>query len=184
MDLPATIPWMAPALGAAYTVAGRVADAVSLLTKVMEQAVATDWAGLQVLCGVPLGEVQLLAGRPDEAHALAERALAHAREHLERGHEAYALHLLGDIAARRDPPEAEASYRQALAVADELGVRPLQAHCHRGLGMLYRENGRPAQARTELVAALTLYRAMEMNFWLPETEAVLAHVQGEVAPTA
>ena len=63
-----------------------------------------------------------------------------AREHQERGNQAYALRLLGDIAARRDPPEdepAEAYYHQALALADELGMRPLQAHCQQGLGMLY-----------------------------------------------
>ena len=83
------------------------------------------------------GEAQLLAGRLEEAHALAERTLALAHEHQERGHQAYALRLLGDIAARRDPPEldqAEAHYRQALALAEELGMRPLQAHCHLGLG--------------------------------------------------
>jgi tetratricopeptide (TPR) repeat protein len=134
----------------------------------------------------PWGRCNCWLVAPTEAHALAERALAHAHEHLERGHEAYALHLLGDIAARRDPLEAEqaeAYYRQALALADELGMRPLQAHCHRGLGMFYREIRRPAQARAELLAALTLYRAMEMNFWRPETEVALAHVQGEVAPT-
>ena len=61
----------------------------------------------QALCRLPLGEAQLLAGRLEEAHALAERALALAREHQERGHQAYALRLLGEIAARREPPEHE-----------------------------------------------------------------------------
>ena len=82
----------------------------------------------------------MLAGRLEEAQALAEQALALAREHQERGNEAYALRLLGDIAAQRDPPEvdqAAAHYRQALALAEELGMRPLQAHCHHGLGTLY-----------------------------------------------
>ena len=84
----------------------------------------------------------MLAGRLEEAHTLAERTLALARQHQERGHQAYALRLLGDIAARREPSEveqAEAHYRQALALAEELGMRPLQAHCHRGLGVLYAE---------------------------------------------
>jgi len=87
------------------------------------------------------------------------------------------LRLLGDIAAHRDPPEveeAEASYRQALALAEELGMRPLQAHCHRGLGTLYAATGQREQARTDLSAAIDLYQAMEMTFWLPEAEAVLA----------
>ena len=68
------------------------------------------------------------------------RALELARAHQERGHQAYALHLLGDIAAHREPLEvepAETHYRQALALAEELGMRPLQAHCHLGLGTLY-----------------------------------------------
>src|SRR5262245_16802864 len=86
-----------------------------------------------------LGEALLLAGRLEEAQACAEQAQALAREHQERGNQAYVLRLLGEIAARRDSPEtapAEASYRQARALADELGMRPLQAHCHRGLGTL------------------------------------------------
>ena len=105
-DLPVYFPWMAAALGAAYTLAGRVADAVPLLTQAMEQTTAMEIADYQALCHLPLGEAQMLAGRLEEAHALAERALALAREHQERGHEAYALRLLGDIAARRDPPES------------------------------------------------------------------------------
>ena len=155
-DLPACFPWMAAALGAAYTLAGRVADAVPLLTQAMEQTIATEMVGFQALCRLSLGEAQLLAGRLEEAQALAERALALAREHQERGHQAYALRLLGDIAAQRDPPEgepAEAHYHQALTLADELGMRPLQAHCRRGLGTLYARRGQWEQARTELGAA-------------------------------
>ena len=137
--------------------------------------------GFQALCSLPLGEAQLLAGHLEEAHALAEHALALAREHQERGNEAYALRLLGEIAAQRDPPEselAEAHYRQALALAEELGMRPLQAHCHLGLGTLYAKIGRREQARAELSTAIALYRAMDMTFWLPQAEAALAQVEG------
>ena len=133
--------------------------------------------GFQALCRLSLGEAHLLAGRLEEAHALAERALALAREHQERGNQAYALRLLGDIAARREPPEAEqaaAHYRQALALAEELGMRPLQAHCHLSLGTLYVKTGQREQARTELSTAIELYRAMDMTFWLPQAEAALA----------
>ena len=179
-DLPIWFPLMAAALGAAYTLAGRVADAVPLLTQAMEQSDCNGNSGRhQALCRLSLGEAQLLAGRLEEAHALAERALALAREHQERGHEAYALRLLGDIAARHESPardQAEAHYRQALTLADELGMRPLVAHCHLGLGTLYLKIGRPEQARAELSAAIALYRAMEMTFWLPQAEAALAQV--------
>jgi tetratricopeptide (TPR) repeat protein len=180
-DLPIYFPWMAPALGGAYTLAERVADAVSLLRQAMEQSTATEMVSYQALCSLSLGESQLLAGRPEEARALAEGVLAHAREHGERGHQAYALRLLGEIAAHRAPPdvdEAAAHYRQALALADELGMRPLQAHCHRGLGTLYATTGQREQARVELDTAITLYRAMEMTFWLPEAKATLAQVEG------
>jgi len=57
-------------------------------------------------------------------------------------------------------------------------MRPRQAHCHRGLGMLYAQPGRQEQARPELSAAIALYRAMDMTFWLPQTEAALAQMEG------
>jgi tetratricopeptide (TPR) repeat protein len=168
---------MAAALGAAYTLGGRVADAVPLLMQAMEQTTARETVAFPALCSLPLGEAQMLAGHLEEAYALAERTLALAREHQERGHQAYALRLLGDIAARRQPPEvalAAAHYQQALALADELGMRPLQAHCHHGLGTLYLKTGQQAQAHAELSTAIALYRAMDMTFWLPQAEATLA----------
>jgi class 3 adenylate cyclase/tetratricopeptide (TPR) repeat protein len=180
-DLPAMFPGQAAALGAAYTLGGRVADAVPLLMQAMEQATAVERGAPQARCSLSLGQAQILAGRLEEAHTLAERALVLARAHQERGNQAYALRLLGEIAARREPPDiaqAESHYRQALALADELGMRPLQAHCHRGLGMLYAATGRQEQARTALSTALEMYRAMEMTFWLPQTEAALVQVEG------
>jgi tetratricopeptide (TPR) repeat protein len=179
-DLPGYFPLMAAPLGAAYTLSGRIADAVRLLTQALEQNAAMETVGFQTLCRLSLGEAQLLAGRLEEAQALAEQALAPARAYQERGHQAYALRLLGDIAVRRDPPEsepAEAHYQQALTLADELGMRPLVAHCHLGLGRLYGQTGRGAQARTALTAAIDLYRTMEMTFWLPQAEAALAQVR-------
>jgi tetratricopeptide (TPR) repeat protein len=174
-------PLMAAILGAAYTLSGRIADAVPLLTQAMEQTTATEMAGIQALCRLPLSEAQLVAGLLEEAHTLAEHTLAHAHEHQERGHQAYALCLLGEIAARRTPPEheqAEAYYQHALTLAEELSMRPLQAHCHRGLGTLYGKVGRQDQARAELCIAIELYRSMGMTFWLPQVEATLAQVEG------
>jgi tetratricopeptide (TPR) repeat protein len=180
-DLPAYYPRLAAALGAAYTLAGRVADAVLLLTQVIEQSMAMGRAHFETLCRLPLGEAQALAGHLDEALTHAERALALARAHQERGHEAYALHLLGGLEARRDPParaRAEAHYREALTLAKELGMRPLATHCHLGLGTLYATSGRPAEARTALSAAIKSYRAMEMTWWLPQAEIALAQLKG------
>src|ERR671924_544358 len=80
-----------------------------------------------------LGEAYLLAGRLDEASTQAQRPLEFSRAHQERGHEAYALRLCGEIHAHHEPLEvtpAATYYRQALALAEKLGMRPLQAHCH------------------------------------------------------
>ena len=162
VDLPALFSWMAAALGAAYTLAGRVADAVPLLTQATGTTMARKWYAFRRCCRLSLGEAHLLAGRLEEAQALAERALALAREHQERGHQAYALRLLGEIAAQRDPPEVDAAaahYHQALTLAEELGMRPLQAHCHRGLGTLMpgpASGSRPAPS----CRGIAMYRAM------------------------
>jgi tetratricopeptide (TPR) repeat protein len=140
VPLPLYLSLTAAALGEAYTLGGRIADAVPLLTEAMAQAMAMERVDFQALSSLPLGEAQLLAGRLEDAQALTERTLALAREHQERGNQAYALHLLGDIAARREPLESASAvtyYRQSLALAKELGMRPLVAHCHRDLGTLY-----------------------------------------------
>ena len=167
-------PRMAAALGAAYILAGRIADAVSLLTQAMEQTTTVEMVGFQALCSLPLGEAHLLASRLEEAQALAERALALTCEHQERSHQAYALRLLGDIAVHHAPLDVNAAaayYRQAQALAEVLGMRPLAAHCHLGLGKLYRRTGKREQAREHLTAATTMYREMDMRFWLEKAEA-------------
>jgi tetratricopeptide (TPR) repeat protein len=128
-----------------------------------------------------LDEAYLLAGRLDEASTQAQRALEFSCAQQERGNEAYALRLLGEVAAQHHPPQgerAEAHYRQTLALAEALDMRPLQAHCHRGLGTLYATIGQQEQAHAELSTAINLYRAMEMTFWLPEAEATLLQVEG------
>jgi tetratricopeptide (TPR) repeat protein len=179
-NLSGLFPMMAAALGAAYTLGGRLVDTVPLLTQALKQSMAMETSGEQALCRLSLGEAQLVAGRLEEPRVLAEAALAHARAHGEQGYEAYALRLLGDISARCEPLEiapAETPYQQALALAEELGMRPLQAHCHRGLGTLYAKMDQRDAARTELSTAIDLYHAMDMTFWLPETNAVLAQVE-------
>jgi tetratricopeptide (TPR) repeat protein len=133
-----------------------------------------------VLNAAWVSEVYLRAGHLADAHTLAVQALALTREHKERGTEAWTLRLLGDIAMHREPPkaeEAENDYQQALALADELGMRPLQAHCHLGLGTLYATTGQGKQACAALSAAIALYRAMDMTFWLPQAEAALAQAE-------
>jgi hypothetical protein len=89
------------------------------------------------------------------------------------------LYQLGVVHAHADPPDvaqAAAHYQQAIALTEGLGMRPLQAHCHRGLGTLYATIGQQVQARAGLSTAIEMYKSMDMTFWLPETEATLAQV--------
>jgi hypothetical protein len=97
-----------------------------------------------------------------------------AREKGERGHEAYALHLLGEVVARRapgDPGAAEAALRQASALAEELSMHPLLAHCHVSRARLECRAGRTASARHLFDAGIAAFRALEMPFWLERAEA-------------
>jgi class 3 adenylate cyclase/tetratricopeptide (TPR) repeat protein len=162
------------ALGEAYALAGRLGEAVPL----MEEAVGLCRARRLRAWVAPIlrrfGEVALLGGRHGEGRAAAEEALTVAREYGERSHEAGALRLLGEVAEDRDPPNApgaEARYREALSLAEELGMRPLVAHCHLGLGKLYYRTGDRAKAEQHLTAAAAMYREMGMGFWLEKAEA-------------
>jgi len=110
-----------------------------------------------------LSEAYLLAGRLEDAHTRAAQAVDLAQQYTQRGCQAWALWLLGESTGRQGSPEVEPAvgpYRQALALAEELGMRPLQAHCHRGLGTLYATVGQQEQARSALSTAIEMYRAM------------------------
>jgi tetratricopeptide (TPR) repeat protein len=126
-------PETASALGCAYACAGHVTEALPLLEEAEQSGAALGTMGGQSLWVGYVSEAYLLAGHMEEAVQFARRALDLARAHKERGHEAWALRLLGEIAAHQDPPESEPAahhYRQALTLAEELGMRPLVAHCH------------------------------------------------------
>ena len=169
---------IAGGLGEAYAHTGRLAEGLALLEEARRDDLRTGALGGGYVTHLrQLSAVYLLAGRFDEAWQHACQALDLARQQKARGDEALALFQLGAVHAHASPPDvqqAEARYRQALTLAEALGMRPLQAHCHRGLGTLYAKTGRREQARAELSTAIDLYRAMEMTFWLPQAEAALA----------
>ena len=172
-------PRAAAILGAAYALAGRIPAALPLLEQAVQQATAKGQMLDQALRLVWLCEAYLLAGRQEEAIPLAQQALDLAQHQKERGSEAWSLWLLGKVHACHVPSEtvsANSYYLQALTLANELGMRPLQTHCHRGLGTLYSQAGQSEQARTELSTAIEMYRDMAMTFWLPQTEAALTQV--------
>jgi tetratricopeptide (TPR) repeat protein len=130
----------------------------------------------QSLLLTSLSETYLLAGRTGDATRHAEEALRVSYDRGERGVQVHAIRLLGEIASHADPSDvepAEGHYRQALALADELSMRPLVAHCHLGLGKLYRRTGDRAKAEEHLGTASAMYREMGMGFWLEKAETEL-----------
>jgi len=149
-------PVTASYLAYAYALSGRLDDSLRLLERKPEPARV---AGGQPRRLILLGEIRLLAGGNAESSRLAQQALVESREGRQHGDEGRALRLLGEIAARRDPPDAlvaEAHYRQALAIAEEREMRPCVAHCHFGLGKLSRRMGKPQQAREQLDTAIAM----------------------------
>ena len=179
-DIRDGLPMHLTLLGYAYALAGRLAEALPLL----EQAVAQS-ASMKALYGhamrcARLSQGYLLAGRLAEARVEAQRAFEFARTHKERSAQAWVLHLLGDLAAHDTPPHTEsvtAYYQQALALAEELGMRPLCARCHLSLGLFYYKHAYPEPARVALSTAVAMFHAMEIRLWLSQAEAALAQIE-------
>jgi tetratricopeptide (TPR) repeat protein len=124
-----------------------------------------------------LAEIHLAGGRAQEALPLARRAVELTRYVQSRGSEAWALRLLAEAEASQPAPladEAQATYRQALARALELEMRPLQARCHLGLGTLARRLGHAREAEAEIQTARDMFRAIGMEYWRTRAESVLA----------
>jgi tetratricopeptide (TPR) repeat protein len=175
------IPLATASLGHVYAWSGRLEEGISWLQQGLTAFESAGNGLFHSLSVMQLAEAYLLADQVEDARACADRALMLARQRGERGHEAWALRLLGDMASHHHRPDvatAEAHYGAAMALTSELGMRPLQAHCHRGLGALYATHGQREQARAELSIAIELYKAMDMTFWLPQAEAALARVEG------
>ena len=143
-------------LGYVCALSGRLPEGLELLQHALTTMESTKSVMFLALLLVHLGEAHAFANQPAEALSLAERALTLARDCGHRSSEAWALRLVGEITSNLDSPETETAedhYRKALALADELGMRPLVAHCHLGLGKLYRRMGTPEPAREHLNAA-------------------------------
>jgi class 3 adenylate cyclase/tetratricopeptide (TPR) repeat protein len=171
-DITSHMPVAMAALGHAYAWLGRIDEGVACL----QQAVtAHERAGIGVyraLSVMQLGEAYLLASQVENARSCAEQSLMLIRGRGERAYEAWALRLLGEIAShgRPDVATAAAHYGAAMSLASELEIRPLVAHCHLGLGRLYRRTGSPGQAHEHLTTATAMYADMRMTYWLEKCE--------------
>ena len=172
-------PPIASAIGIGYIQSGRVADAVALLERAVEQSEGMRLGGWHSRVLTGLGLSYVLAGRPAEGLQAIRRALGLAREHKERGHEAWSLRILGEVPLRSElaVPEAEENLQGALSLATELEMRPLMGHCRLGLGRWYARIGRAADADEHLRAGLALFRELDMRFWATQTEAALARLR-------
>ncbi len=166
--------WPLAQLGEASEALNRLREGEQLLERQAASGIVSflGWAYYT------LGRAGLRLGRLDEARRLGDRAVESSPGH--QAFMAHGLHLLGDIAPhpeRFDAERGEAHYRQALALAEPRGMRPLVAHCHLGLGKLYRRTGKREQAQEHVATATTMYRDMGMTYWLPQAEAEMGQLQ-------
>jgi tetratricopeptide (TPR) repeat protein len=162
-------------LGYAYALAGRVGDAIPLMEKAHEQSEVIGRKAGWALRLTWLGHASLLERRIAAARERGQRALALATDGGERGYQAWAHKLLGDVVQEEsaNPAEALSHYTPGMALATELAMRPLQAHIHLSLGRLHRRENQIEQARKELSLALEHYRSMQMPIWIGAAEQEL-----------
>ena len=169
--------WVASYIGSAYVHSGRVSEGISHLEQAVDTLTTLRVILRRSLVIGWLGEGYLFAGRTDDALDCARKALDLARDQQERGNEAEALRLLADIALSRSSSGTEVVtelYRQAMAIAEDLALRPLLARCHLGLGKACLRTDDPASARRHLTAALDMFRAMQMRYWIENVTAEMA----------
>ena len=169
-------PIVMASLGHVYAWSGRIGEGVSMLKQALTAYQSAGIGAYHSISVVQLGEAHLLADQVEDARACADRAVMLARGRGERGYEAWALRLIGEIASHLSRPDvatAEAHYGAAMTLASELEMRPLVSHCHFGLGRLYRRTGKREQAQEHLTNATAMYSWMDMRFWLEQAQAEL-----------
>jgi tetratricopeptide (TPR) repeat protein len=177
MSLGVLAPWFLAILGYAAALQRRLPAARLLLEDAIGRGATSNRFGAAFFPAW-LSEVASLAGYQDEAMMLGRRSLSLVKNQAARGFEVRALRAIAIAAADSGAAElAESHYREALLLAQELGTQPLAAHCHLGLGKLYRRTGKHEQAREHLAIATTMFREMDMRFWLEQAEAELAAVR-------
>jgi tetratricopeptide (TPR) repeat protein len=175
IEMWALFPRVAAWLGSAYTLAGRLDEATAILDEAVARARSLSFTYVLPEIQRRQGEAYRATGRLAAAEEILSGALALARTRGELGSQTDLLRTLGDLARDRDAPDLEAAaarYRDALVLADRLGMRPTAARCLFGLGHVLRRQGRPAQA--ELGRAVEQFRDLGMALWLPQAEEELA----------
>jgi class 3 adenylate cyclase/tetratricopeptide (TPR) repeat protein len=163
-------------LGATLVALDRKDEGQALLREAVRRAEALGVMAYLARWMVLLGEGLLARGDVAGARAAADRAIELSLAHGERGHEAMAWRLIGDVAAQgpvSDFASAREAYEQALAIGDELGLRPLVARTHFNIGQLQRRLGRLEDAEAHVTRAVVLFADMGMRHWLEQSEPEL-----------
>jgi tetratricopeptide (TPR) repeat protein len=173
-DVPVIFAIAASPLASAYCLTGRPDAALDLLKEAIDQAIAIGDPFGHWLRAAGRAEAYLLVGRAADALPLAQRGVEISKAVKGRGVMSWALRLMGEVAAAQTPPlvdEAAAAYREALEMAQEMGMRPLEARCRLGLGLLYQQAARPEEAHSEFAYAAEGLRALGMHTWLGRAES-------------
>jgi predicted ATPase/class 3 adenylate cyclase len=179
-DVLAAFSFTAASLGHAQSLLGHPDHALPILQEAVRPQKASFSAVPSSYPLTALAEVYRLKGDTKKAIHNAEEALSIFRQREERGFAAWALYYMAKIQSREGSEQMQQaiqSYGEAVEQAKELRMRPLLAHSHLGLGQLYLKKGEPKEARSELLAAIDLYRNMDMRFWLPQAESALAQIE-------
>jgi len=178
-DVLAAFSFTAGSYGHAQSLLGQPDQALSILAEAVRPQKVSFSAVPSAYPLTALAEAYRLKGETKKAIQNAADALSISRQNGEQGFAAWALYYMAQIQSDGDSGQiqkAMQSYRQAKEQAAELGMRPLLAHCHMGLGQAYIKRGLSEEARSELVAAIELYRSMDMDFWQPKAESALAEI--------
>jgi tetratricopeptide (TPR) repeat protein len=176
-DVPGIFALAAAPLASAYCLAGRADAALDLIKEAIEQAIAIGDPFGHWLRAAGRAEAYLQVGRAADALPLAQRGVEVSKAVKGRVNLGWALRLMGEVAAAQTPPladEAEAAYREALKMAQEMGMRPLEARCRFDLSELYRQAGRLVEAHAEVAYAVEAFRALGMHTWLARAESASA----------
>jgi tetratricopeptide (TPR) repeat protein len=160
-------------LGYGHTLRGNPVDALLQMERSIREQESIGQKNTLAFWMTWLAEAYLSIGHVDDARTTVGRAHDLARERHQRGVEALCHRLEAEVTMRVepfDPDAAEREYRNALGLATELSMRPLAAHCHLGLGRLYRRTGDRTKGEEHLALATAMYREMEMVFWLEKAK--------------
>ena len=155
-------------------------NARGMLEKAVSTARTQNLAARRSLILSWLAEVNAREGRLSDAEIHAVKALRLARKNCERGQEAWALWILGEIHARcakEDPQEAIAHYANAKRLAKRCGMRPLVAHSCLGLSRAFCHIHNDARAALYATQAKKYYKEMGLRRLARQAEGILSRTK-------